>query len=278
MIIQHIAAAAALATAQPAPAAEARPAPAATEQAAPASAAAPESGAARRARAGFSAIAPSGERGIDPALVPAGEGYFEAMLQQAGGAASVATDDPPERVRQRAMADLSDERFFNRPGATRAQYESEWEQCRLIARNLAAQRPGMVAMPAAVHGGLVGALVGAGIDAIADGDWRRGLRRECLIARGWRMVEPHQEWRRQIGAMRQPERSAYLDSMIGAQALGGSSNVTDLGRLMVQGPRWVPALLTQQTAAQAPRGRAVTVSELMRGEAAEPAEPRPQPN
>ena len=274
MIIQQIAAAAALAAAQPAPVAAA---PAAAEQAAPA-AAAPESGAARRARAGFSAIAPSGERGIDPTWAVAGDGYFEAMLRQAGGAASVATDDPPERVRQRAMADLSDERFFNRPGATRLQYESEWEQCRLIARNLAAQRPGMVAMPAAVHGGLVGALVGAGIDAIADGDWRRGLRRECLIARGWRMVEPHQEWRRRIDAMRQPERSVYLDSMIGAQTLDGSSNVTDLGRLIAQGPRWVPALLTEQPAAQVPRGRAVTVSELMRGEAAEAAQPQPQPN
>ena len=43
-------------------------------------------------------------------------------------------DDTPEEIAQDAARDLKDSRFYNKPGATRAQYDADWQECRLIAR------------------------------------------------------------------------------------------------------------------------------------------------
>ena len=42
--------------------------------------------------------------------------------------------DSPEEIAKDAARDLKDSRFYNKPGATRAQYDADWQQCRLIAR------------------------------------------------------------------------------------------------------------------------------------------------
>ena len=40
----------------------------------------------------------------------------------------------PEEIAKDAARDLKDNRFYNKPGATRAQYDADWQTCRLIAR------------------------------------------------------------------------------------------------------------------------------------------------
>ena len=42
--------------------------------------------------------------------------------------------DSPEEVAKDAGRDLRDNQFYNKPGATRAQYDANWQECRLIAR------------------------------------------------------------------------------------------------------------------------------------------------
>ena len=42
--------------------------------------------------------------------------------------------DSPEAIAKVAARDLKDSHFYNKPGATRAQYDADWQQCRLIAR------------------------------------------------------------------------------------------------------------------------------------------------
>lgn len=42
--------------------------------------------------------------------------------------------DTPEEIAKDAARDLKDSHFYNRPGATRAQYDAAWQRCRLIAR------------------------------------------------------------------------------------------------------------------------------------------------
>ena len=42
--------------------------------------------------------------------------------------------DSPEEIAKDAQRDLRDNRFYNKPGATRADYDRDWHECRLIAR------------------------------------------------------------------------------------------------------------------------------------------------
>ena len=42
--------------------------------------------------------------------------------------------ESPEEIAKDAARDMKDSRFYNRPGATRAQYDADWQECRLIAR------------------------------------------------------------------------------------------------------------------------------------------------
>ena len=42
--------------------------------------------------------------------------------------------DSPQEIAKDAQRDLKDNRFYNKPGATRAQYDADWQECRLIAR------------------------------------------------------------------------------------------------------------------------------------------------
>src|SRR6478672_8100678 len=57
-------------------------------------------------------------------------------LQAAPAAAQpkVQNNDSPEEIAKDAARDLKDNRFYNKPGATRAQYDADWQECRLIAR------------------------------------------------------------------------------------------------------------------------------------------------
>src|SRR3954469_2501922 len=49
-------------------------------------------------------------------------------------AARPVDNDSPEEIAKDSARDLKDSRFYNKPGATRAQYDADWQKCRLIAR------------------------------------------------------------------------------------------------------------------------------------------------
>ena len=91
--------------------------------------------------------------------------------------------DSPEEIAKDAARDLKDNRFYNKPGATRAEYDAQWQECRLIARgsrisngdmtlyNPALYNPSISPLAAGVGGG-IGAMIGA---AIAEGVQRREI-------------------------------------------------------------------------------------------------------
>lgn len=176
--------------------------------------------------------------GLERNLTPA---YVE-MRAAAMAVEDVPRDDSEDQVRRMAATDRDDSRFFNRPGATRDQYEFEWRQCRQIARRLATSRASTAWMSTAyAHGGLVGgfalSVIGGGLDAgFSERRARRDIRRHCLMARGWRMVEPDEASRRRIAGMPRTEREAWLDQMLGAAELGEGVTVTDWAMVEAGGP------------------------------------------
>lgn len=140
-----------------------------------------------------------------------------------------ATDDTPEEIAEDAARDLKDSRFYNKPGATRADYDRDWQECRLIARgsytpggnatlyNPALYNPAISPLAGAVGGGL-GAAIGA---AIVEGQQRRANRRNCLMIRGWRLVETPGEKVAEIAAMTDEQRDAYFNAIVGAEQVQG---------------------------------------------------------
>jgi hypothetical protein len=134
--------------------------------------------------------------------------------------------DSAEEIAKDAARDLRDDRFYNKPGATRAQYDSDWQECRLIARGSRTPagtipyyyNPAVVSPVAAGVGGALGGLIGG---MIAEGEQRRTNRRNCLLIRGWRQVEVPNETAQRVRAMSDSERSNYFNTIVGAQDVAG---------------------------------------------------------
>ena len=164
----------------------------------------------------------------DAIFVPA-DGSPPTPVVEAGSRAQ--PQDSPEEIAEDAARDLRESRFYNRPGATRAQYDAAWQECRLIARGSqtpAGSMPTYLNNPAMYNpaispvagaaGGLIGGLIAG---AIAEGQQRRANRRNCLLIRGWRLVEVPPAEAQRVAAMADPDRSAYLDTIVGAEQVNG---------------------------------------------------------
>lgn len=134
--------------------------------------------------------------------------------------------DSPEAIAKDAARDLKDSRFYNKPGATRAQYDADWQQCRLIARGSTTPsgsipyyyNPAVVSPLAAGIGGGIGAAIAG---AIIEGKQRRDNRQNCLLIRGWRLIDVPGAETALVAAMSDAERSVYLDRIVGAAAVTG---------------------------------------------------------
>lgn len=134
--------------------------------------------------------------------------------------------DSPEEIAKDAARDLKDSRFYNRPGATRAQYDADWQDCRLIARGSRTPsgsvpffyNPAVISPLAAGIGGGIGGVIGA---AIAQGQQRRDNRRSCLLIRGWRLVEVPAAEATRVAAMTDADRDAYFNTLVGAETVKG---------------------------------------------------------
>ena len=140
------------------------------------------------------------------------------------------SDDTPEEIAKDAARDLKDNRFYNKPGATRAQYDADWQECRLIARgsriingnmtyyNPALYNPSISPLAAGVGGG-IGAAIGA---AIAEGIQRRENRKRCLMFKGWRLVKLPDGHSASVAELGDAEKQAYFNRIVGAETVDGS--------------------------------------------------------
>lgn len=136
------------------------------------------------------------------------------------------SDDSPEDIAKDAARDLKDSRFYNKPGATRAQYDADWQTCRLIARGSRTPsgtvpyyyNPAVISPLAAGVGAGLGGLLGS---LIVQGQQRRENRRSCLLIKGWRLVEVPSATAVKVAAMTDAQRSAYFDTIVGAEKVEG---------------------------------------------------------
>ena len=139
-----------------------------------------------------------------------------------------ASADTPEEIAKDSARDLKDSRYYNKPGATRADYDKDWQECRLIARGsrtpggspVVVYNPAIISPAAAAAGGLSGGLIAG---AIADGETRRANRRSCLMYRGWRVVEVTDAQEKLFLTMPDPEREAWFNRMLGSDNPEGKS-------------------------------------------------------
>jgi hypothetical protein len=140
-------------------------------------------------------------------------------------------DDTPEEIAKDAARDLKDSRFYNKPGATRAQYDADWQECRLIARGsrtpsgtvVVPYNPAIISPVAAGAAAGIGGLIGG---AIVQGQVRRANRRSCLLVRGWRLVEVDGAEQERVNAMTDEERSRYFDTIVGAEDVKGKKVIS----------------------------------------------------
>lgn len=134
--------------------------------------------------------------------------------------------DSPEEIAKDAARDLADSHFYNKPGATRADYDAAWQACRLIARGsrtptgtyVVVYNPAVISPAAAAVGGGIGAAIGA---AIAEGIQRRANRMSCLMVRGWRRVEVEDAERLRVAALGEAERNDWFATLVGAPEVKG---------------------------------------------------------
>ena len=157
----------------------------------------------------------------DVMMVPVGGGNPKPVPMH-----PVDPKDSPEEIAKDAARDLRDDRFYNKPGATRAQFDADWQECRLIARG--SRTPaGMVplyynpAVTSPLAAGVGGALGGLIAGAIAEGEQRRQNRKSCLLIRGWRQVEVPHDTAARVAAMSDADRNAYFNQVVGAEKVEG---------------------------------------------------------
>jgi hypothetical protein len=143
--------------------------------------------------------------------------------------------DSPEDIAKDAARDLKDNRFYNKPGATRAQYDAAWQECRLIARgsklangstsfyNPALYNPSISPLAAGIGGGIGGAIAAA----IAEGVQRRENRKRCLLIKGWQMVRLPADKAALVGKMADAEKQAYFNQIVGAAKVEGEIEKMD---------------------------------------------------
>jgi len=145
-------------------------------------------------------------------------------------------EDTPEEIAKDAARDLKDTRFYNKPGATRAEYDADWQRCRLIARGSRTPSgtipyyydPSVISPLAAGIGAGLGGLIGA---AIVEGQQRRMNRRQCLMIGGWRQVEVDSATAARVAAMTDEERDTYFNTIVGAETVEGTiTELTDFAQ------------------------------------------------
>lgn len=160
---------------------------------------------------------------VDPAPAPpvAPQAPTPAAVDNTPEPYMPAATASPAEIAEDSARDLKDSRYYNKPGATRADYDKAWQECRLIARGSVAPtgtptvivyNPAVISPGAAAAGGLIGGLIAG---AIAEGEQRRANRRSCLLIKGWRVVEVDEAAKARVAAMSEAERTAAFETAVG---------------------------------------------------------------
>jgi hypothetical protein len=157
----------------------------------------------------------------------------QAIMVPVGGATPppvsqnpVDPKETPEDMAKDAAADLTPRGFYNKPGATRAQFDADWQRCRLIARGSRTPagsvpmmyNPAVMSPLAAGIGAGIGGMIGA---AIIEGQQRRANRRACLLIGGWRYVDLPQDQFARVYSMTDDQRAKFFNEMVGAKEVTG---------------------------------------------------------
>lgn len=127
----------------------------------------------------------------------------------------------PQEIAKDSAKDLQPGQYYNKPGATRADYDRDWNACRIIARGTDlpddAQNT-LIAQQAAMYGlaGGIGGAIGAAIgNAVAEAAQRRVNRRTCLLINGWRIVQVDDETEKKLEAMSDQQRTMLFETEVG---------------------------------------------------------------
>lgn len=117
--------------------------------------------------------------------------------------------------------DLQPGQYYNKPGATRVDYDRDWNACRMIARGSdspAGDQSALIAQQAAMYGvaGGIGGAIGSAIgSAIAEAAQRRVNRRTCLLINGWRIVQVDAGTQARLEKLTDQQRMIAFESAVG---------------------------------------------------------------
>ena len=158
---------------------------------------------------------------VGTVMVPTG-----TPITPAAAVPVVSGKDSAEDVAKDAARDLQDGHYYNRPGATKTEFEQAWQECRLIARGSRTPsgtysyvyNPALISPIAAGVGAGLGAAIA---QAIIEGQLRRANRQQCLMIRGWRRVEVDDAERLRLSKLPPEEHQAYFASIVGAPEVTG---------------------------------------------------------
>ncbi|CAA9485485.1 MAG: hypothetical protein AVDCRST_MAG39-414 [uncultured Sphingomonadaceae bacterium] len=150
---------------------------------------------------------------------------------EAAAPATEPAEDSAEAVATEASGDIADGRFYNKAGATCADYDAAWAECRAIARG--AKTPtgsvpityynpaGVSPLTGAAAGAVSGLIGGLIAGAIAKAKARRDNRRSCLLVNGWRLIDVDAAEKARIAAMSEAQGDGYFDEVVGAPEVKG---------------------------------------------------------
>ncbi len=104
--------------------------------------------------------------------------------------------------------------YFNRPGADLATHDAELRDCMIMAARTS--QPGHYAYGASVLAAAIAAAVVAGMDAVETNHVQRANAENCMLVRGWRVVELPKDQADQIAKLPQAEQAGKLKDWVGA--------------------------------------------------------------
>lgn len=133
--------------------------------------------------------------------------------------ASASTPKPDKPDLEESGPPVVVDQYFNRSGATFADYRTDWQACRLIARGSRVAGPTYYYVPPSYSP--VAAGVGAGIGAaiavmIIEGQMRRANRMTCLLIRGWHEMKLSPTEVKTMAALTDTERETRRADAIGS--------------------------------------------------------------
>jgi hypothetical protein len=109
--------------------------------------------------------------------------------------------------------------YFNRPGADMATHDAELRECMVLAAHTS--QPAHYAYGPSVLAAAISAAVVGGLDAVETNHLQRSNAENCMVVRGWRVVELPKDQADAIAKLPQPEQAAKLKDWVGAASPPG---------------------------------------------------------